>query len=151
MTFLLDSNLLLRSADPPHPQHGAARMAIRTLAARRHELVVVTQCENEFWAVATRSVANNGLGMTTAQADAELTAIESQFRLLPDHPAVHPQWRQLVVTHGVSGKPTHDARLVAAMFVYRIDALLTFNDTHFRRFQPAIQVFTPADVIASRP
>jgi predicted nucleic acid-binding protein len=118
---------------------------------RGHELVLLSQCENEFWAVATRPVVHNGLGMTTAQADAELTAIESQFRLLPDHPAVHPAWRRLVVAYGVSGKPTHDARLLAAMLVHGVDALLTFNDTHFRRFQPAIQVFSPAAVVASPP
>jgi predicted nucleic acid-binding protein len=89
--------------------------------------------------------------MTQSETDAELTGLLTRYALYPDGPRVFPAWRRLVVAHQVSGKPTHDARLVAAMLVHGIDALLTFNAGHFQRFQPAIRVFAPADVAASPP
>ena len=46
------------------------------------------------------------------------------------------------MTHGVSGKKTHDARLVAAMTVHRIDHILTFNTDDFARYT-GIQVLHP--------
>lgn len=49
--------------------------------------------------------------------------------------------------HGVSGKPSHDARLVAAMQVHRLTAILTFDRKGFSRF-PGIEVVDPADVQA---
>lgn len=33
-----------------------------------------------------------------------------RLRLLPNIPAVHEEWRKLLVTHGVSGVQVHDAR-----------------------------------------
>jgi predicted nucleic acid-binding protein len=38
------------------------------------------------------------------------------------------------VTHGVSGKKAHDARLVAAMTVNGITHILTFNADDFTRY-----------------
>ena len=51
---------------------------------------------------------------------------------LPDTDDVYAEWRRLVVTHGVSGKKTHDARLVAAMTTEGIVHILTFNSADFR-------------------
>jgi len=56
---------------------------------------------------------------------------------------VYPEWRRLVVTHGVSGKKAHDARLVAAMTVNRITHILTFNADDFARYT-GINVIDPA-------
>lgn len=36
--------------------------------------------------------------------------------------------------HGVSGKNTHDARIVAAMNVHGVVNLLTFNRDDFKRY-----------------
>ena len=68
MTFALGANILLRSAEPTHRQYAEARDAVRSLNRRGHDLVIVPQNLYEFWAVATRPVANNGLGMTPAEA-----------------------------------------------------------------------------------
>ena len=151
MTFVLDANILLRSAEPAHPQHATAEDAITALALRGHSLVIVPQNLYEFWAVATRPVPDNGLGMTPAEAAAELTAIRLRFALLPDTPAVLPAWERLVVAHQVRGKPTHDARLAAALLVHGVADLLTFNAPHFRRFAPAVVAHAPADVVAAPP
>ena len=150
MTFVLDANILLRSAEPTHTQYAQATDAVRVLTRRNHSLVIVPQNLYEFWAVATRPVKDNGLGMTPAEADAELAGIEARFPPLPDTPAVLPVWR-LVVAHAVRGKPTHDARLTAALLVHGVADLLTFNASHFKRFQPAVTAHHPADVLASPP
>ncbi|MGO9256910.1 MAG: type II toxin-antitoxin system VapC family toxin [Bryobacteraceae bacterium] len=47
----------------------------------------------------------------------------------------------------VVGKPAHDARLVAAMQVHGLAAILTFDKTGFSRYA-GIEVVHPADVVA---
>jgi predicted nucleic acid-binding protein len=54
--------------------------------------------------------------------------------LLPDIPAIHEEWRKLLVMHNVSGVQVHDARLVAAMRVYGVKRILTFNHRDFARY-----------------
>jgi predicted nucleic acid-binding protein len=57
----------------------------------------------------------------------ELGRIRSLFTLLPDTPAIYPQWEKLVVEFGVKGKESHDARLIAAMNVHGISRIVTFD------------------------
>src|ERR1022692_2065964 len=59
--------------------------------------------------------------------------LKSMFPLLPDTPAIYPVWENLVIQYRVSGKPAHDARLVAAMQVHGLTAILTFDKTGFCR------------------
>lgn len=68
------------------------------------------------------------------------------FQVLADSPGLFPEWRSLVRAHAVSGKPTHDARLVAAMKVHGLTHLLTFNVADFTRYP--ITVLDPATVTA---
>jgi predicted nucleic acid-binding protein len=51
----------------------------------------------------------------------------------------------LVIQQRVSGKPAHDARLVAAMQVHGITSILTFDKSDFSRY-PGIEVIHPADI-----
>jgi hypothetical protein len=46
----------------------------------------------EFWAVATRSLTYNGLGLATSAALMELERLKSMFLLLPETPAIYPAW-----------------------------------------------------------
>lgn len=99
----------------------------------------------EFWNVFTRPKNRNGLGLTAAEADHEASLIEQRFTLLPENDLIHPVWRQLVVTTGVSGVQVHDARLVAAMRVHGVNHLLTLNGADFVRFAN-ITVTDPSDL-----
>ena len=94
MSVLLDTNILTRSAQPGHPMHKAAVDAVDILRTRGEQLYVVPQNMVEFWAVATRPISVNGLGMTPTQAQAELVLIKSLFRLLPDTPAIYDEWEE---------------------------------------------------------
>ena len=97
----------------------------------------------ELWAVCTRPVENNGFGLTPGQADRVLGRVEHSVYRLPDSDDVYAEWRRLVVAHGVSGKKTHDARLVATMSVHSVTHILTFNTDDFARY-PGITVLDPA-------
>lgn len=44
------------------------------------------------------------------------------------------------MTHGVSGKKSHDARLVAAMRVHKLTHVLTFNVDDFQRFPGVVPI-----------
>ena len=103
--------------------------AVSMLFDRGDELHVIGQNLIEFWAVATRSINENGLGLTVTEAALELKKLETTFTVLPDSADVLPLWEELVVRHLVRGKQSHDARLVAAMNVYNLTHLLTFNTT----------------------
>lgn len=144
MSVLLDTNILTRSAQPAHPMHASTLNAVSTLRMRGEDLVIVPQNLVEFWAVATRPLSVNGLGMTVAQTRTELAIIKGLFLFLPDNPLVHDEWEQLVARHDVSGKNTYDARLVAAMSAHHIVGLLTFNGLDFKRFS-WITLISPAD------
>jgi predicted nucleic acid-binding protein len=143
--ILVDTNVLLRAAQPGHSQYAAAVGAVKTARKRGEVPCVVPQVLYEFWVVATRPVADNGLGMTTTDAEADVADLIQQFHLFRDERAILDRWRRLVVDHDVRGKTAHDARIVAAMERHGIQRLLTFNPQHFRRFA-GIDVVHPDDV-----
>ena len=148
---LVDTNVLLRAADSASPEHATAHAAVAAQLAAKSELCITPQNLVEFWAVATRPLAVNGLGWASAQAATEVQALRAAFTLIPDSPDVFPQWERLAVQYGVQGKQAHDCRLVAFMLVHGITHLLTFNAPHFRRYEApeGIAVIDPASVLAA--
>lgn len=134
MSFLVDTNVLLRSAQPSHPMHADAARAVGDLLSRGEILHIVPQNIIEYWAVATRPVEANGLGLTITETAAEVSKLKGIFHLLPDTPAIFGEWEVLVSRHAVKGKEAHDARLVAAMIAHRVTSLLTFNTADFKRY-----------------
>jgi len=74
------------------------------------------------------------MGLSLTETDRRTRLIERYYSLLDDVPAVHQEWRRLVVAHGVSGIQVYDTRLAAFMRVYSIPSLLTFNATDFTRY-----------------
>jgi predicted nucleic acid-binding protein len=150
MSTLLDTNILTRSAKPADPQHRAAVDATDVLGKSGERLCLVPQNFYEFWAVATRPLAQNGLGMSVPEAEAELAKFRRLFTILEDVPVIRSEWEQLVTRLGVVGKNAHDARLVAAMNVHGLTQLLTFNNQDFQRY-PGISVVTPDDVLKANP
>ena len=134
MIYLVDTNVLLRFADRTHPFHAAVRVAIHRLRTEGHRLRATPQNCVEFWNVATRPVERNGFGLVPANVDRLLRLVERLFPLLPDSPAVYPEWRRLVVSFDVSGTQVHDARLVASMILHGVTHILTFNTADFVRY-----------------
>lgn len=111
--------------------------------AAGRQLVIVPQVVYEFWVVATRARAQNGLGFSPDRAAADIAGLKRGIQMLRDERAVYTEWEQLVRRHEVCGKQAHDARLVAAMQRHGITHLLTFNASDFGRY-PGITVIEPA-------
>lgn len=145
MSFAVDTNVLLRSIDVGHPAQPIAQNAMIRLGKDGESLSIFSQNLVEFWAVATRPIANNGLGLSIAQTGEELTELKRLFTLLPDTADILPEWERLAHQNQVTGKQAHDARLVAAMLVHRVTHLLTFNIADFKRYSE-ITVISPSAV-----
>jgi predicted nucleic acid-binding protein len=133
MSYLVDTNVLLRGVQESHPMHSDAVRATDLLLS--HETVsIIPQNLIEFWAVATRPEISNGLGLSVAETAERIVIIKSTFRLLSDTQDIFNEWERLVVQHQVLGKQVYDARLVAAMKVHKLTNLLTFDTSDFKRF-----------------
>ena len=127
MRILLDTNILTRSGQLSHPQHKVAISSVSSLRTRGDMLFLVPQNLYEFWVVATRSLAENGLGMTVKATEIGLRQLKRSFTILEDSHQVFTAWETLVVQNSTKGKAAHDARLVTAMKVNRLEGILTFN------------------------
>jgi predicted nucleic acid-binding protein len=150
MTILVDANILLRSIQKEHPHHDVAVAVVTTLDTGGHNLVVVPQCLYEFWVVATRPLAQNGLGLDAGAVANEFDRICAIRDLLHDDEGVFHAWRDLVTRYRVQGKPAHDARLVAAMLRHGVTHLLTFNALDFARYVE-VTALAPAAAVSFPP
>jgi predicted nucleic acid-binding protein len=144
--FLIDSNVLLRSAVTTSARNPSAAGAIAVLLAQGEELLLAPQVLMEFWSVATRPVAVNGFGWPVDVVRDEIAKLLDQFPLLPETPVVFGEWLRLVTKHRVIGKHAHDTRLVAMMNAHQVARLLTFNTGDFKVFG-AIAV-SPDEIVA---
>ena len=145
-SYLLDTNILLRASDPGSSKYMLTMSSLTKLLARGEQIYITTQNLIEFWAVATRPPSARGLGWNIRKTRAEIDKITRQFLLLEDNPDVFDHWLRLVTSYSVSGKPVHDARLVAVMQAHAVSHILTFNIKDFRRYTTIITPVHPRDV-----
>jgi predicted nucleic acid-binding protein len=132
---LVDTNILLRMARADNPDHALVKNALAQSLSAGTTHYYTQQNIAEFRRTATRSVDKNGLGLSVTDVDTLVQTIEAGMLLLvEDTEAVYREWRRLVVAHSVSGVQVHDARLVAAMRVHRVQHILTFNVKDFQRY-----------------
>jgi predicted nucleic acid-binding protein len=142
MSILVDTNILLRTADSGDRLHAVAVKSITDQIDAGETLIITPQIAAEFWNVATRPVEHNGLGFDHEEARQELARIEGFFSVLVESLDVYAEWKRLVVAYSVTGVQAHDARLVAAMNVYAIRRILTFNVRDFSRYK-GIEIIRP--------
>jgi predicted nucleic acid-binding protein len=148
--YLVDSNVLLRWVKPDDRDYPLVVSAIEIVLERGAVLCYTSQNLGEFWNTCTRPLERNRYGLAPREADRRAEIFEDKLRLLADNLAVHQAWRSLLVTYNVSGIQVHDARLVAAMRVYGVKRILTFNDRDFARYRD-IEALHPRSVSAKRP
>jgi predicted nucleic acid-binding protein len=134
MSFLVDTNILLRSAQPTHSLCFQATRAVSRLMREGETLFFCSQNIAEFWNVATRPADRNGLGFSSEEAWQEVSSIEGLLTLLPDSPGIYTEWKRLVKEYKVQGVSVYDARLIAVMRLYVVEQILTFNVDDFRRY-----------------
>jgi predicted nucleic acid-binding protein len=143
MKALLDTNIVLRNANRSDAQHGLVADWLRRLVEAGADLCVAPQVLYEYWVVATRPAEVNGLGLSIDEARASIATFRDAYALLPDPPELLDRWLELCTRHTVSGRPAHDARLVAYMLCHDIEQLLTLNADDFTRYGE-IRCLSPA-------
>lgn len=131
---LVDTNILLRMTRRSDPQHRLVDAALAKLALQGAIFHYTHQNVAELWNAMTRPLTRNGLGLTVAEAESQVRALEAGMTLLPDSEAVYREWRRIVVQHSILGVRVHDARLAASMYVHGVSHILTLNVTDFSRF-----------------
>lgn len=146
MVIFVDTNVLLRYTQTGHPHHQIALESLRLLKAGGHDLAFPVQVAYEFWVVATRPVAQNGLELSVQRTADELEQFQTLCSVYYDDKAVFDSWRDLVTRYAVQGKPVHDARLVAAMLRHGVTHLVTFNAPDFARYAEITAVAPEAAV-----
>lgn len=148
MRILLDTNILLRMAHSNHPKHSLTVKAISALRSQNHALCIVPQSIYEFWSVATRSEASNGLGKPPSYAQRLVPKFCGLFKLLRDESSMFDAWLALVTSHEITSVHCFDARLAAAMHVHELTHLLTFDGSDFRQFRH-VSVLAPEEIVKS--
>jgi len=111
MRVLVDTNILLRSAQPNHPLCYQATHAVSKLLRQEDSAFFCPQNIAEFWNVATRPADRNGLGFSP-EALAQLSFSDPPKRRPPhaaydDH--THPTKARLPTRQARNGNP-HDPR-----------------------------------------
>jgi predicted nucleic acid-binding protein len=147
VNYLIDTNVLLRSRDAESPHQDVCTRAVRFLIDTDETAFVCTQVLAEYWVVATRPRDVNGLALSVEATTAEIDKILAAFDSLAEPEDGARRWLDMVLRHGVTGKPAHDARLVAIMLAHGVTQLLTLNPGDFARY-PEITTVTPQEIVS---
>jgi len=104
MSYLLDTNILLRLVQKNSPMYADTRKAILALHNQQENLYIIPQNLFEFWAMATRPVDVYGLGLKVDEAKREMAILKQLFTLKPDTSEIVEIWESLVINYQVIGK-----------------------------------------------
>lgn len=135
---LLDTNILLRAQQVTSIFHQKVSEKLYELASSGKTLCICPQNIYEFYAVATRSEASNGLGLTQNQAILEIENLLSTYVFKEENMQLFSHWKALIEKYVIQGKTTHDARLVALMLSHKIESFYTLNQDDFNRYDDII-------------
>ena len=147
MSYLLDTNVVVRLMEPAAPEHTIVRKAIHRLIQAGNTLVLAPQVLTELWVVATRPVEVNGFGWSPSATSAVIAHLRGQFSLLEEGPATFERWLALVKEAEIRGKRAHDARLAAVALSQGINQILTLNPADFQGLQGVVAV-VPSTIVA---
>jgi predicted nucleic acid-binding protein len=137
---LLDTNVLLAATDEGRAQHDQALGIVNDWPGRGTTLYTSGQIMREYLAVATRPTEKNGLGMTLADALANVRAFRARTSLLAEDGKVADRLLTLLDDIACGGKQIHDANVVATMLVHGIDTIVTINLADFARFERQVRL-----------
>ncbi len=134
---VVDTNVLLAATDRSRARHTAAT---RFLDEDARRLAISPQIVREYLAVASRPVADNGLGLPAEAAVANVEQLLEGMELLTEGPAtMHPLMR-LIVAGTTVGKQVHDTNLVAVALAHHASVIVTDDTRDFVRFAHLVAV-----------
>jgi predicted nucleic acid-binding protein len=137
---MLDTNVLLAATDEGRAQHDQALRIVNDWPGRGTTLYTSGQIMREYLAVATRPAEQNGLGMTLADALANVRAFRARTSLLAEDGKVADRLLALLDDVACGGRQIHDANVVATMLVHGIDTIVTINLVDFTRFERRVRL-----------
>lgn len=131
MKVLLDTNVLLEATDEGRKLHQQALEVFQNAAGTGVDLFLGTQVMREYLVVATRPVANNGLGMGTASALDNIVRFRRRASLIAETIQAGELFLSWAARFEIRGKRLHDLQLMASATVAGMDGLLTANEADF--------------------
>lgn len=134
---LVDTNVLLAATDESRAAHASA---VEFLNRDERRLALSPQIVREYLAVATRPQEVNGLGVSGADACANVSQLLSDMALLPERSPTVDALLRLVASESAAGKQVHDANIVAVALAHGAAAIVTDNVRHFARFAGLIGI-----------
>ncbi len=148
MNYLIDTSVLIRLSDPTDEFFDEATDTVDHLHVAGNNLVVAPQVVYEYWSASTRPVARRGLGLSPGQVRTNIEHFNQTFEFADEPIGLYREWLNIVTTLLVSGKESHDARLVAFMNLSNIQHIVTFNTVDFARY-PTVTAIDPRTPQAS--
>jgi predicted nucleic acid-binding protein len=140
---LIDTNVLLAATDQGRAEHHRALAVLNVWPVQGTSLYVSGQITREYLAVATRPASENGLGLTRADAVANVRAILERALTLAETTKVSTRLLELVEQIECAGKQVHDANVVATMLVHGVNTVVTMNADDFAGFESLVTVISP--------
>ena len=140
--ILLDTNILIHQMQPLSPDHGKVNNDIKKFLMNGDDLIVCPQVLRECYAVMTRPIASNGLGLSYSDANNNLQQLETTYKLINDQPMIYSTWKNLILRFNVVGRNAHDTNIAAFMIDHSIDAIYTKNVKDFKRFNTLINIIS---------
>ena len=142
---ILDTNVLVSSTASRRKLHEVARNVVQWPMSGK-QACVSGQILREYLVVATRPLESNGLGLTPAEAVANVSAFRSLMHCLEENEEVQERLAELVLTHECRGVVIHDANVVATALAHGVPAIVTENWEDFRRFDQLVEVVPLASI-----
>jgi len=129
--IMVDTNVLLEASDQGRRLHGQALAVFQSAPERGIDLFLCTQVLREYLVVATRPIANNGLGMHVSTAIANIRQFRRRASLVGETLRACEALLELAGKLEMSGKRLHDLQLFATAACAGLDGLLTANAADF--------------------
>lgn len=133
---LVDTNVLLEATDEGRRFHAQALALFEKAAHDGIDLYLGTQVIREYLVVATRPVANNGLGMTTQKALENIQCFQQRTSRVAETLAAGEKFVEWAAKFAIRGKKLHDLQILATASVAGMHALITANERDFPKPSP---------------
>ena len=136
--IFVDTNVLIFAHLGSSAFHRVALQRLHEAEASGATLYISRQVIREFLAVMTRPP--NAAQISRADVLTDVRHLSRRFAMLEDGPRVTARLLDLAEQYMVSGRPVHDANIVATMLAHDVRRLLTHNVGDFARFASLIDV-----------
>lgn len=140
--LFLDTNVLIYASIKEAPEHQMVRNFIDRHLLLGTPLFISRQVLREYLAVLSRPQPNcNPIPQATLLS--WLKTWRDKCQTLDDNALVMETLWNLFASTPFAGKQVHDANIVATMFSYGLDTLVTANTSDFVRFTPKLKLIDP--------